>query len=198
MRQISGEGNAAAQAECVLRRHGGGKPEGREGVSNSPVRGRRLVLHSPRTTHTLSKSPRDEQHIRSVLEPAVHFERACPVAFTLCPAMDVSNKTAALCGGFGVIKCVFGLLLSRECCLCRLGAYDGCAGRRERRGTWRDIGSWFSRGVCRVVTLLQGGVRRFRCHGEERRLRARGWRVRGGRLRQGCAPSQRGCPFGWS
>lgn len=30
MRQISGEGNAAAQAECVLRRHGGGKPEGNE------------------------------------------------------------------------------------------------------------------------------------------------------------------------
>ena len=38
MRQISGEGNAAAQAECVLRRHGGGKSEGKEGVSNSPAR----------------------------------------------------------------------------------------------------------------------------------------------------------------
>ena len=55
MRQISGEGNAAAQAECVLRRHGGGKPEGKEGVSNSHVRGRRLILHSPNTTHTLSE-----------------------------------------------------------------------------------------------------------------------------------------------
>ena len=54
MRQISGEGNAAAQAECVLRRHGGGKPEGKEGVSNSHVRGRQLILHSLRTMHTVS------------------------------------------------------------------------------------------------------------------------------------------------
>ena len=36
MRQISGEGNDAAQAECVLRRHGGGKPEGKEGVFSFP------------------------------------------------------------------------------------------------------------------------------------------------------------------
>ena len=43
MRQISDEGNAAAQAECVLRRHGGGKPEGKEGVSNSHVRGQDFI-----------------------------------------------------------------------------------------------------------------------------------------------------------
>ena len=44
----------------------------------------------------------------------------------------------------------------------------------------------------------QAGVSLSRCCGEEGRLRARGWRVRGGRPRRGCVPSQRGCPFGWS
>ena len=49
MRQISGEGNAAAQAECVLRRHGGGKPEGKEGVFSLPRETYSLFLVSFKT-----------------------------------------------------------------------------------------------------------------------------------------------------
>ena len=57
MRQISGEGNAAAQAECVLRRHGGGKPEGKEGVQYFLVRGREVYL--ARVTRSLREGRGD-------------------------------------------------------------------------------------------------------------------------------------------
>ena len=53
MRQISGEGNAAAQAECVLRRHGGGKPEW-----GSPQNA--CILWGPRVGGGNQDNPRDE------------------------------------------------------------------------------------------------------------------------------------------
>ena len=77
----------------------GRSPGGEEGDNNSYVSVRQQVLYSPNTTHTLSKSPRDEQPIRSVPEhdeqldraslrttkPVACFERVCSVAFTHCP-----------------------------------------------------------------------------------------------------------------
>ena len=112
---------------------GGGVPEGRRG-SLTPMSEDGSLCLPLSTPNSLSEHPRDEQPILSVFEhdeqldraslrttkSVACFERACPVAFTLCPAMDVSNKTAVLCGGFAFEKCVFGLLPARECCLCRL------------------------------------------------------------------------------
>ena len=46
-------------------RHGGGKPEGKEGDNNSPVRGRQPVLHSPSTPRTLNERLRTRRTLRA-------------------------------------------------------------------------------------------------------------------------------------